>query len=42
MMIPAIAASTAAPSTTATATTTISYLKKAGEMTTEPKYRSRI
>lgn len=41
-MIPAIAASTAAPSTTATATTTISYLKKAGEMTTEPKYRSRI
>ena len=40
-MIPAIAASTAAPSTTATATT-ISYLKKAGEMTTEPKYRSRI
>ena len=33
---------TAAPSTTAIATTTISYLKKAGEMTTEPKYRSRI
>lgn len=33
---------TAAPSTTAIATTTISYLKKAGEMTTKPKYRSRI
>jgi len=38
-----IAAATAAPTTTATATTTTtSYLKKAGQFTTEPKYRSRI